>query len=69
MAPYFRTNLGTMQGFSRSGGKYFSMKKMLFVAMVLLGFSSIAYCDYKDENNVLTMRMQELAGAETEKTE
>lgn len=58
-----------MQGFSRSGGKCFSVKKMLFVAMVLLGFSSLTYCDYKDENNVLTLRMQELAGAETEKTE
>ena len=31
--------------------------------MVLLGFSSIAYCDYKGEISVLTTRMQELVGA------
>ena len=58
-----------MHGFSQPSGNYFSMKKILFVAIVLLGFSSIAYCDYKNEVNVPATRMQELAGAETEKTE
>ena len=41
------------------------MKRIIFIAILLLGFSSIAVCDYKDEIKALTVRMQELAGSET----
>ena len=43
--------------------KILSMQIILLGAMVLFGFSSIAYCDYKGEISVLTTRMQELVGA------
>ena len=41
------------------------MKKIIFIALLLLSCSSIAVCDYKDEINTLTVRMQELAGSKT----
>ena len=41
------------------------MKKIIFIALLLLSFSSIAVCDYKDEIQTLTARMQELAGSKT----
>ncbi len=41
------------------------MKKILFIALLLLSFSSIAVCDYKEEIETLTARMQELAGSKT----
>jgi uncharacterized protein (DUF885 family) len=44
---------------------FYPMKKLILITLLLLSFSSIAFCDYKDEINTLTTRMQELAGAET----
>ena len=41
------------------------MKRIIFIAILLLSFSSIAVCDYTDEIKALTERMQELAGSET----
>jgi len=41
------------------------MKRILFVALMLLGFSSIVNGNYKDEILTLTARMQELAGSDT----
>ena len=41
------------------------MKRIIFIAILLSGFSSIAVCDYNDEIKALTVRMQELAGPET----
>jgi len=41
------------------------MKKIIFIALLLLSFSSVVNCDYQDDINALTLRMQELAGAET----
>ncbi len=41
------------------------MRKIIFIALLLLSFSSIAVCDYKDEIETLTARMQELAGSKT----
>ena len=37
------------------------MSKIIFIALLLLSFSSVAVCDYKDEIETLTVRMQELA--------
>jgi uncharacterized protein (DUF885 family) len=44
---------------------FYPMKKLILITLLLLSFSSITFCDYKDEINTLTARMQELAGAET----
>ena len=41
------------------------MKKIVLIAVLLLSFSSTAFCDYQDELKTLTVRMQELAGTET----
>jgi len=41
------------------------MKKIVLIAVLLLSFSSSAFCDYQDELKTLTVRMQELAGTET----
>jgi len=41
------------------------MKKIVLIAVLLLSFSSTAFCDYQDELTTLTVRMQELAGTET----
>jgi uncharacterized protein (DUF885 family) len=41
------------------------MKRIIFVALLLLSFSSIAQGDYQDEIKALTARMQELAGSDT----
>ena len=41
------------------------MKKFVFAVMLLVGFSSGAMGDYRDDIDVLTKRMQALAGSET----
>ncbi len=41
------------------------MKRIIFVALLLLSFSSIVLCDYQDEIKALTARMQELSGEDT----
>jgi len=41
------------------------MKKNIFIALLLLSFSSIVFCDYQDEIETLTARMQALAGNDT----
>ena len=41
------------------------MKKVILIAVLLLSFSSTVFCDYQDELEVLTARMQELADADT----
>ena len=41
------------------------MKKIILIAVLLLSFSSTVFGDYQDELKALTVRMHELAGAET----
>lgn len=41
------------------------MKKIVLIAVLLLSFSSTAFCDYQDEVKTLVARMQELTGSET----
>ena len=41
------------------------MKKIILIAVLLLSFSATVFGDYQDELKALTVRMHELAGAET----
>ena len=41
------------------------MKKIILMTVILLSFSSAAFCDYQDELTSVTNRMQELAGTDT----
>jgi uncharacterized protein (DUF885 family) len=41
------------------------MKKIIFISLLLLGFSLSAFGDYQDEIKALTMRLQELSGSKT----
>jgi uncharacterized protein (DUF885 family) len=41
------------------------MKKIIFISLLLLGFSLSTFGDYQDEINVLTLRLQELSGSKT----
>jgi len=60
-----RSNIGTMLDLSRSQGKRNPMKRNIFIVLLLLGFSTTVVCDYQDEINTLTTRMQELSGSDT----
>jgi uncharacterized protein (DUF885 family) len=41
------------------------MKKIIFISLLLLGFSLSTFGDYQDEIKALTMRLQELSGSKT----